>query len=178
MAASCRSSRSIWKCFQSYVLIFEWCCVETGVGLNDPYGSPPTRGILWFYQDSHAQKPRRHHDICTNVSACFFDCPWVEIMFTQSQNVTDTIISCRKSQFLEKMLVFQVLIFTIWRAVGFFRRMLAKWKEDNCHRYVLCGHGKDVLRLLHLTGLTVLFLINNFMAAQFCLERHSCSLGN
>ena len=159
MAASCRSSRSIWKCFQSYVLIFEWCCVETGVGLNDPYGSPPTRGILWFHQD-------------------FFDCPWVEIMFTQSQNVTDTIISCRKSQFLEKVLVFQVLIFTIWRAVGFFRRMLAKWKEDNCHRYVLCGHGKDVLRLVHLTGLTVLFLINNFMAAQFCLERHSCSLGN
>lgn len=47
-------------------------------------------------------------------------------MFTQSQNITDTIISCRKSQFLEKMLVFQVLIFTIWRAVGFFRRMLAK----------------------------------------------------
>lgn len=49
--------------------------------------------------------------------------------------------------------------------------LLTKWKEDNYHRYVLCCHGKDALRLLHLTALMVLFLINNFIRVQFCLER-------
>lgn len=47
-------------------------------------------------------------------------------MFAQSQNIIDIIISCRKSRFLEKMLVFQVLIFTVWRAVGFFKKFLVK----------------------------------------------------
>lgn len=32
-------------------LIFEWFCMEPGVGLNDPYGSLPNQDILWFYVD-------------------------------------------------------------------------------------------------------------------------------
>jgi len=47
------SSRSIWTVPQTYLLILGWCCVETGVGLSDPYGCLPTRDILWFHDLYH-----------------------------------------------------------------------------------------------------------------------------
>ena len=44
-----RVQEAFGQCSQIYGLIFEWSCVEPGVGLNDPYRSLPVLNILWFY---------------------------------------------------------------------------------------------------------------------------------
>lgn len=45
-ATSCWSSGRLGQCSQKYGLIFGWCCVEPGIGLNDPCWPLPTQNIV------------------------------------------------------------------------------------------------------------------------------------
>lgn len=42
------SSRGVWTAHSD--IWCGWCCVWPRAGLDDPYGSHPAEGILWFYE--------------------------------------------------------------------------------------------------------------------------------
>lgn len=42
---------NVWTTLSHTGLDFEWCCVEKGAGLKDPWGSLPAQDILRFYRD-------------------------------------------------------------------------------------------------------------------------------